>query len=181
MGLPQYSSSSQQLVRYGGNSKAYNLAPSTSPMYPHMINPAGDSNLNGMLHVMPTHNLSPRGGILPGQRTDLPYDDPAAPGHHPAHPHHGHPSQRAAAHHQYSYNDNMQDWYGGASAGKHQQPNSSFDSLSTRGHATAATLLQDDYQKEKMFSEFFTQVLCPPQGGGNGAAGNNNGNGGGQG
>lgn len=178
MGLPPYSSSSQQLVRYGGNSKAYNLAPSASPMYPHMINPAGDSNLNGMLHVMPTHNLSPRGGILPGQRTDLPYDDPAAPGHHPAHPHHGHPSQRAAAHHQYSYNDNMQDWYGGAGTSKHQQPNSSgFDSLAARGHATAATLLQDDYQKEKMFSEFFTQVLCPPQGGGNGA-GNNNGNGG---
>lgn len=32
-----------------------------------------------------------------------------------------------------------------------------------------------------MFSEFFTQVWCPPQGAANGAAGNNNGNGGGQG
>ena len=164
-----------------------------------MILDAGEPNLNGMLHVMPTHNLSPRGGILPGQRSDLPYDDAPAQGHHPAHSHHGLPqSQRAPPphHHQYPYPDTLQDWYGaGATAGattgsKHQQaPNVAFDPLapvprgltatsaaSTAGVTAGNILHQDDYQKEKMFSEFFTQVLPPPPpqvgaGGGGGAPG----------
>lgn len=120
-------------MRYGGNQKAYMGGPSTSPMYAHMLNPAGDSNLNSVAQLIPSQNLSPRGGILHSQRTDLGAFDEPNNGH------------------QYNFNDGIPDWYS-----KQQQNGSNYEA------ANRQVLHQDDYQKEKMFSEFFTQVLCGP-------------------
>lgn len=117
-------------MRYGGNQRAYMGGPSASPMYAHMLNPAGDSNLNSVAQLIPSQNLSPRGGILHSQRTDLAFDEP----------NNGH---------QYNFNDGIPDWY------SKQQNGGNYEA------ANRPVLHQDDYQKEKMFSEFFTQ-LCGP-------------------